>query len=195
MLLAYCLQYSFRGTKRSWQRAANIGQRKTGAANHDEFDFRQELHRLLPGANVLESIHADQEIQLVTLLQPALKTAHCFDRIIGLAGVRVEKRRHKTRIVGRGQGQHSKAMLEVGEPALLLVRRQISRSKVHAPQIKFLRRSPGHRHVAKMHRIKGAAKKTYLHSLSALPLLEGSALGNALHALSFLFSFATGNRS
>ena len=56
------------------------------------------------------------------------------DGVIRLAGVRVEQRRHKARILRGGQRQHGKAMLEVGELALLLVRRQISRHKIHAAQ-------------------------------------------------------------
>src|SRR5581483_9748757 len=185
-----------------------------------------QLHRLVPGAYLLERINPDQEIQLVRLLEIAFQAANSINRIVRLTRVRVQQRRHKARVVGRGQSQHGKAMLEISELALLLVRRQISRSKVNPVKIKLFRCCARYGQMAKMHGIESSAEQSNLHflslrskpleclslaasimllnrplgvqaglaaffmRLSALPFLKRCAFGNALHALSFLFSFA-----
>ena len=72
--------------------------------------------------------------------------------------MRVQQRGDKPWIVGRGQRQHGKTMLEIRQPALLLVRRNIGRSKVDPAQLELLRRRARHRQMPEMDGIERSAE-------------------------------------
>src|SRR5712672_1357166 len=56
-------------------------------------------------------------------------------------------------------------MLKIGESALLLVRRKVSRNEINPPETKFLCGGACHCYMAKMYRIEGSAKKGNLHAV------------------------------
>jgi hypothetical protein len=56
-------------------------------------------------------------------------------------------------------------VLEISQPAFLLVRRQICGREVDAAKVELLRRSARHRQMAQMYGIKSSAKKSYPHAV------------------------------
>src|SRR5262249_10822218 len=182
LLLAQRAQRRFLRPDGFGQRASGIPQRVPWPGSHNEIALLEQLLRLAPGTDVFEGIHAYQKIQLVRLGNGSFETTHGLNRIIRNACGGVEERRNKALVLGRCQSQHGKTVLEVGQLALLLVRREIGRRKVDPAQVEFVGRSACHSQMTEMNGIECAAEKSDFH-LTALPLLEGGSLGDASRTL------------
>src|SRR5215813_5504727 len=134
-------------------------------AGDNKITFGQQLHRLLPGADFHKCVNTDQKVQLVRFLQRALEPPYSLDRIVWLPRIGFQQGRDKPFFVGRCQGQHGKAMLELCERAITFVGRHIRGHKVNQVEIEFCRSSPRNREMAEMNRIECAAKQGQLHLL------------------------------
>src|SRR5262245_11027359 len=100
-----------------------------------------------------------------------------------MSGMSVKQRRHKALVFCRRQSEHRKTMLKVGELALLLVRGNIRRNKKDPVELEPVGGDARHCQMPKMYWIKRASEQSDSHGLSALPLLESRAFGDATHHL------------
>src|SRR5947207_6952208 len=81
-----------------------------------------------------------------------------------MRGIGFQQRWHKTLIFRRGQRQHGKTMLKLGEGSATLVGRHTGRDKIDEGEAKFFDGSAGNRQVAQMYGIESATQKRQFHA-------------------------------
>ena len=144
---------------------------KTRAADDDEIRLFQQFFRRPPGSDVLEGVHADNEVQAVGFLELLLQSPHGVDRV-GRPSIksfeRLDVRSHEGFFPGSGERDHGITVRKRRQRLFLLVRRRAGGREKNPAKVKTLLCGAGNRKVSAMDGIESAAEQSDVHSVQTV---------------------------